>query len=114
MRCVRADILAWEPDRPFELWHDRAVFHFLVEHAERERYFATMRKAVTPNGCVILGTFAADGPEVCSGLPVQRYSTADLTAALGDGFQLIVTRREVHVTPGGARQPFTWIAGSIA
>ena len=114
MRCVRADLLEWEPDRPYELWHDRAVLHFLVEQEDRERYFATMRKAVTPGGYVILGVFAADGPEVCSGLSVQRYSAADLTAALGEAFQAIATRREVHVTPSGAVQPFTWIAGSIA
>jgi trans-aconitate methyltransferase len=114
VRCVWADLLEWEPDRPYELWHDRAVLHFLVEQEDRERYFATMQKAVTPGGYLILGVFAADGPEVCSGLSVQRYSAADLTAALGEAFQAIATRREVHVTPSGALQPFTWIAGSIA
>ena len=114
MRCVRADLLEWDPDQPYDLWHDRAVLHFLVEQEDRERYFATLRKAVTPGGYLIIGTFAADGPEVCSGLAVQRYSEADLTAALGDVFQLMAARREVHVTPGGALQPFTWIAGSIA
>jgi hypothetical protein len=114
VRCVRADLLEWDPDRPYDLWHDRAVLHFLVEQEDRERYFATMRKALTLGGCVILGTFAADGPSVCSGLPVRGYSADDLTAALGEAFQPIATRREVHVTPAGALQPFTWIAGSIA
>jgi hypothetical protein len=114
VRCVRADLLEWEPDRPYELWHDRAVLHFLVQQEDRERYLATMRKAVTPGGCVILGTFAADGPDVCSGLPVRGYSADDLIGALGDTFQLIASRREMHVTPAGALQPFTWIAGSIA
>ena len=71
VRCVHADLLTWEPDRRYDLWHDRAVFHFLVTASDRERYVATLRRAVVPGGNVIVGTFAEDGPEMCSGLPVD-------------------------------------------
>ena len=113
MRCVRADLLEWEPDRSYGLWHDRAVFHFLVDDRDRARYVETLRRAVTPGGAVIIATFGADGPEVCSGLPVRRYAAVDLSAALGDAFELVETRREVHVTPRGAQQPFAWVAGTL-
>jgi hypothetical protein len=113
VRCVHADLLEWEPDRRYDLWHDRAVIHFLVAAADRDRYRATLRRAVAPGGIVIVGTFAEDGPETCSGLPVDRYSAADLSTALGDGFDVLETRRERHVTPRGAVQPFTWVAGSF-
>ena len=113
MRCVRADLLEWEPDRRYDLWHDRAVFHFLVDAESRDRYAGTLRRAVASGGAVIVAAFAADGPEVCSGLPVRRYSAAELTGALGSGFQHVETRREVHVTPRGTLQPFTWVAGTL-
>jgi len=114
VRCVRADLLEWDPDRRYGLWHDRAVFHFLVEEHDRERYVETLRRGVAPGGAVVVATFADDGPEVCSGLPVRRYTAADLSAALGNGFELIETRREVHVTPRAALQPFIWVAGTPA
>lgn len=113
MRCVQADILDWTPDRAFELWHERAVFHFLVDGADRDRYLATLRSALAPGGALIVGTFAADGPETCSGLPVRRYSADELVAALGDGFEPLALRREEHVTPRGTMQPFTWVAGRL-
>jgi trans-aconitate methyltransferase len=113
VRCVRADLLEWEPDRRYDLWHDRAVFHFLVEERGRDRYIATLNDALAPGGHVIVATFADDGPEMCSGLPVRRYAADDLGAALGEGFELVETRREVHVTPRGKRQPFTWVAARL-
>jgi SAM-dependent methyltransferase len=113
VRIVQADVLDWEPDRRYDLWHDRAVFHFLVASSDRDRYVETLRRAVTPGGKVIVGTFAEDGPEMCSGLPVDRYTAADLSAALGETFHLLETRRERHVTPRGAVQPFTWVAGTV-
>ena len=113
MRCVRADLLEWEPDRRYELWHDRAVFHFLVEERDRDRYIATLSDALAPGGHVIVATFADDGPEMCSGMPVRRYAAEDLAAALGEGFELVETRREVHVTPRGTQQPFTWVAARL-
>jgi hypothetical protein len=113
VRCVRADLLEWEPDRRYELWHDRAVFHFLVEERDRNRYLATLSDALAPGGHVIVATFADDGPEMCSGLPVLRYGAEDLAAALGEGVEVVETRRVVHVTPRGASQPFTWVAVRI-
>ena len=114
MRCVEADLLEWAPDRRYELWHDRAVLHFLVDEDDRDRYRATLSDALAPGGHVIVATFADDGPEMCSGLPVRRYAAEDLVAALGAGFELVEKRREVHVTPRGASQPFTWVAARIA
>ena len=113
MRCVRADLLEWEPDRRYELWHDRAVFHFLVEERDRDRYIATLSDALALGGHVIVATFADDGPEMCSGLPVRRYAAENLAVALGEGFELVETRREVHVTPRGTQQPFTWVAARL-
>ena len=113
MRCVEADLLEWEPDRRYELWHDRAVFHFLVDGHDRDRYRATLAAALASGGHAVVATFADDGPELCSGLPVRRYAAEDLMAALGNGFELVETRREVHITPCGVSQPFTWVAARI-
>ena len=113
VQFVDADLLKWAPGRSYDLWHDRATFHFLVTAPDRDKYLATMRRSVVPGGKVIIGTFAEDGPETCSGLPVNRYSAVDLVAELGDGFAELETRRENHVTPRGAVQPFTWVAGSL-
>jgi len=110
---LHEDLLAWRPERRFALWHDRAVLHFLVASSERELYLRTLRAAMPAEGYVIVASFAADGPEVCSGLPVRRSSVADLTELLGPEFELLETRREEHVTPRGAMQPFTWIAGRM-
>lgn len=109
VRCVVADVTTWEPDRTWEAWHDRAVFHFLVDPADRSAYAATAARAVAPGGIAVLGTFAPDGPERCSGLPTARYDADALAAELGDRFQLERSEREEHVTPSGAVQPFTWV-----
>ena len=107
---LEEDVLTWHPQRRFDLWHDRAAFHFLVEGDDRERYMATLRSAIQPGGVVIISTFAPDGPEFCSGLPVARYSADSLESVLGSPFVVVETRREEHSTPGGAVQPFTWVA----
>ncbi len=107
---VNQDVLRWVPPRRYGLWHDRAVFHFLTEARDRSRYLDTLRRALEPRGIVIVATFAADGPEYCSGLPVVRYDAEQLAAALGAGFEPLATEREVHVTPAGAVQAFTWMA----
>ncbi len=111
---VHEDVLAWRPPRQFDLWHDRAVFHFLVDPVGQQRYLATLRAALAPAGALILATFAPDGPDHCSGLPVARYSAEDLTALLGDAFTVVDTFREEHTAPTGVRQPFTWIAARRA
>lgn len=103
------DITAWSPPPDsIDLWHDRAVFHFLVEPAAREAYLRALRRGLKAGGHAILATFALDGPERCSGLPVQRYAPETLAVALGPQFELIDAGAETHQTPGGAAQNFTW------
>ena len=111
---VHEDVLTWRPRQRFDLWHDRAVFHFLVDPADQQRYLATVRATLAPAGAVIIATFASDGPDHCSGLPVARYSAEDLTALLGNAFTVVDTSREEHTTPAGARQSFTWVAARRA
>jgi len=107
---LHEDILCWHPATRVEVWHDRAAFHFLTEPVDRDAYLRTLRCALRPGGVVVIGTFAADGPQMCSGLPVARYSRRDLIDALGPAFEVVEHRREEHVTPSGTIQPFTWIA----
>jgi hypothetical protein len=107
---IHDDVLHWRPTRPVGVWHDRAVLHFLTEPAQRDRYLATMRSALGPGGAVIMATFAPDGPEYCSGLPVARYGTSELASLIGADFEVVAQRREEHVTPAGVVQPFSWVA----
>jgi SAM-dependent methyltransferase len=111
VRWLHEDIMIWQPERRYALWHDRAVFHFLTHAEERARYLTIMRQALGESGALIIATFASDGPERCSGLPVARYDAIDLEQLL-DGFTVIESSREEHVTPGGTVQPFTWIAAN--
>lgn len=92
----------------FELWHDRAVFHFLTEADDRERYRENLCKALRPGGHVIIGTFAPEAPPRCSGLPVQRYDLERLRETLGDAFELRRQQKEMHVTPGGVEQMYLY------
>lgn len=102
------DVREFHPPHRFELWHDRAVFHFLVDAAERARYVATLKAALAPDGHVVIATFGPEGPEQCSGLPVVRYDEQRLAAVLGESFQLLDSRDETHVTPGGREQAFRY------
>lgn len=110
---IEHDLLTWVPPRRYGLWHDRAVFHFLVDPGERDRYLGVLSAAVAPGGHVILATFAADGPAQCSGLPAARYDPDALAELLGGVAEVVATRREEHVTPAGRIQPFTWVAGRV-
>jgi hypothetical protein len=103
---IAADVTAWEPARRYDLWHDRAAFHFLTEEASRQAYAARVTRAVRPGGHVIIGTFAPDGPERCSGLPVMRHDAASIGAVLGQRFALIESRAHDHMTPAGRIQRF--------
>jgi len=107
---IVADITGFVPERRYVLWHDRAMLHFLLRPEEQRRYLAALRKGLAPHGHVVLATFGPEGPERCSGLPVQRYSVAALEALLGPGFQRQSTRIEQHRAPGGETQEFlyTW------
>ncbi len=104
---IVADVLFWSPRRTYDLWHDRAVFHFLTEERERARYRVTLDNALKPGGTLIIATFAEDGPERCSGLPVQRWSADALAKELAE-FRLEDSFKEAHKTPWGAAQSFTW------
>lgn len=104
-----ADVLEYAfPEDGFDIWHDRAVFHFLTGTDQRAAYVLQMRHTLRTGGHVVIGTFALDGPKQCSGLPVQRHSPETLQDAFGPGFSLVKSRRELHVTPGGTEQPFNW------
>jgi trans-aconitate methyltransferase len=103
---VVADVTTWQPQHGYDLWHDRAAFHFLTDEHERTAYGARLTKAVKPGGYAIIATFAPDGPERCSGLPVVRYDAESLGRALGGAFELIETRRHEHLTPWGSQQRF--------
>jgi SAM-dependent methyltransferase len=107
---VRADAAAYRPAAPVAVWHDRAVFHFLTERADREAYARAAAGAVRRGGTLILAAFAPDGPEKCSGLPVRRCGPDEVLEDFGADFALAETRRETHVTPWGAEQRFGWFA----
>jgi trans-aconitate methyltransferase len=109
VQWIEADVREFEPPQRYALWHDRAVFHFLTDPADRERYMAAMRRSLKPRAHVVVATFALDGPARCSGLDVARYDAATLHAQFGDDFELLDSRRETHITPAGAEQRFTWI-----
>lgn len=109
VRWMEADILDTElPRHAYDVWHDRAVFHFLTSPHERERYVQTVLHAVKPGGLVIVATFAEDGPEKCSGLPVVRYSASSLHGTFGDPFILLGHEQESHRTPAGNEQRFIY------
>ena len=107
---LERDVLTWVPDRQYDLWHDRAVFHFLTEPADRDRYVDLTAKAICDGGALVLATFAPDGPTSCSGLPVRRYSRTNLADAFAGPFSAAGSEREDHLTPSGTRQSFTWVA----
>ncbi len=103
---IVADITKWTPTGIYDIWHDRAALHFLTHPADRSAYIDRLRAATSPGSQVIIGTFAPDGPEKCSGLPVQRYSSQSLAALLGPGFELAASTDEAHHTPWDAIQHF--------
>ncbi len=106
---LEADVLSADLARTyFDIWHDRAVFHFLTSAADRKTYTDQVRISVKPGGYVLVATFAHDGPTRCSGLPVVRYTADSLHQEFGSGFQLIDSVREEHVTPSGTKQAFAY------
>ena len=109
LSLVQADVLTWRPAGHFQVWHDRAAYHFLTEPQDQAAYWDLVRASVPVGGTIVLATFAEDGPTRCSGLPVARASVAQIAEAMGPGFQVVHSQREVHTTPGGASQPFNWV-----
>lgn len=103
-----ADVTDFAPPHTFQLWHDRALFHFLTGVEEQQRYVATLERTLAPGGRAILATFARHGPEQCSGLPVARYDATGIMPVLGDHWRLLEQRDEFHRTPHGATQAFSY------
>jgi trans-aconitate methyltransferase len=107
---IVADITRWEPTMAHDVWHDRAAFHFLTEEEDRAAYLARLRRGLKAGGHAIIATFAPDGPERCSGLPVERYSPDSLGQVLGPDFTRIASHDHAHATPWGSTQSFQFSA----
>jgi len=106
---VAADVLEVEfPVGAFDIWHDRAVFHFLTSDDQRRRYVAQVLSALKPAGFAIVGTFGPEGPERCSGLQVSRYAPSELHGVFGEPFELLGSSIELHTTPWGSPQQFVY------
>lgn len=106
VRWIVSDVTQWEPKGTYDVWHDRAAFHFLTDPADRAAYIDRLRRGLADGGHAVIATFALDGPERCSGLPVVRYDPQELVSALGSPFKLVEGRRHVHKTPWGSSQAF--------
>lgn len=111
IRWVVADVCgpSWPVEELVDVWHDRAVFHFLAAPEDRRRYVARASRSVRSGGHAVIATFALDGPEQCSGLPVQRYDAAALASAFAPEFTLVESQREVHTTPWNSQQAFVYV-----
>ena len=105
---IVADVTQWQPPRRYQVWHDRAVFHFLTSPKQQAAYIAALNSGTLPGATVVMATFALDGPEQCSGLPVQRYSPQTLEARIGSPFVLVQEAQETHRTPTGTEQRFSY------
>lgn len=106
VQWITADVTRWQPSRMYDVWHDRAAFHFLTAAQDRAAYVDRMTRALEPDAHAIIGTFAPNGPERCSGLPVIRYDGDALARAVGPSFNLVGKRDHIHVTPSGVSQSF--------
>ena len=102
------DVTRYSLPEQYSLWHDRAVFHFLVDPSDRRAYVTSLRQGLRPQGHLILATFAVGGPTKCSGLDVAQYDTQKITTELGQNFRLIETLEELHQTPAGVEQLFSY------
>lgn len=105
---IEADVTEFEPLRSYAVWHDRAVFHFLTDVADRERYLDVLRKSLQSRGHFLLATFGPEGPKRCSGLEIQRYSVEMLKALLEPDFRIRAYEIKEHRTPMGATQEFLY------
>jgi SAM-dependent methyltransferase len=105
---VVGDVTRHDLARSYAVWHDRAVLHFLIDDADRDRYVRQVERHLRPGGHAVIATFGPDGPTSCSGLPVRRYDAGAVTALFAPGLQPVLTRDEAHTTPAGAEQRFLY------
>ena len=105
---IAADITQWTPHRTWDVWHDRAVFHFLTATQDQDAYIAALIAGTRPGSVAVMSSFSLEGPERCSGLPVQRYSPTTLAARIGDRFEFVSGDSESHTTPWGSTQNFAY------
>ncbi len=103
---IEADITQFQCAQAFDLWHDRAVFHFLIQASDRKKYIDLLHQAIRPGGHLIIAAFAIGGPKKCSGLDIVQYDAAKLSRELGEAFILVEQEDEAHITPGGKVQAF--------
>ena len=108
VKWIAGDVRDAHLDREYMVWHDRAVFHFLTDAADRKAYVAQVERTVRPGGYVLVATFAEDGPATCSGLPVVRYSAESLHSEFGPAFRIVTSEHEDHHTPAGRAQSFLY------
>lgn len=108
IKCIESNVINLSSDQKYDVWHDRAVFHFITNNQEREKYLDLLNSSLNKDGCLIIGTFSEDGPLKCSGLEVQRYSVKDLRELLKPNFKFIDGFKEIHDTPFNTSQSFTF------
>ena len=108
VKWTTKDVTTFRAAQPIDLWHDRAVLHFLTKKRDRELYIQSLTESIAPNGHAIIATFALDGPKKCSGLEVVRYGSREIMTLLSGDFQLLEIVRETHLTPGKTKQRFTY------
>jgi 2-polyprenyl-3-methyl-5-hydroxy-6-metoxy-1,4-benzoquinol methylase len=108
IKCIESNVIDLSSGQKYDVWHDRAVFHFITNNQEREKYLDLLNSSLNKDGCLIIGTFSEDGPLKCSGLEVQRYSVKDLRELLKSNFKFIDGFKEIHDTPFNTSQSFTF------
>jgi len=110
IKCIESNVTDLSSDQKYDVWHDRAVFHFITNNQEREKYLGLLNSSLNKEGYLIIGTFSEDGPLKCSGLDVQRYSVKELRELLKGNFKFIDGFKEIHNTPFNTTQSFTFCA----
>ncbi len=105
---IEADVTGDWQVSPVDIWHDRAVFHFLTTTEQRDAYLTHLRRTLKVGGSAIIATFGLEGPTQCSGLPVERYDPPSIAALLGPDFELLESLKDFHQTPSGVQQAFSF------
>lgn len=108
VQWIEADVTHFQPSQQYKYWHDRAVFHFLTDVQDRQNYIRVLKSALQPDGYAMIATFAADGPEKCSGLNVVRYDSQRMSEEFGNTLKLLEIHHENHITPNGGEQKFIY------